>query len=122
MDPNTRQTILLAGNDTALSYLVRRFAEQGGHPLVAASANISAQQIAEVNPKAIIFLSTENLEEAQSLLAESSSHATPIIVCTSVVDEARARRLGADHCLLHPITFDAFQSALGVPARPGKHV
>jgi hypothetical protein len=29
-----------------------------------------------------------------------------------VIEEARARELGADYCLLHPLTYDDFQKAL----------
>jgi CheY-like chemotaxis protein len=122
MNPKTRETILVAGNDATLSYLVRRFAEQGGYTFMVASGTISAQEITKTNPRAIIFLSTENLEESQTLLAELTSHESPIIVCTSGIDEARARRLGADRCLLHPITYDAFQSALDVSSGPTERV
>ena len=36
----------------------------------------------------------------------------PVVVCASIAEEARARELGADHCLLHPFTYDGFLAAL----------
>jgi CheY-like chemotaxis protein len=112
MDAKKRQMILLVGNDEALSYLFARFVEQSECVLTAVAGTTSAQEIADVNPKAIIFLSMKHLEAAQTLMMELTSIETPIIVCSAVADEARARELGADRCLLHPVTYDSFQNAL----------
>lgn len=106
--------IQLIGNDNDLSYLLGRFAEQSQHTVTLASEIASAQEIANTNPTAIIFLSMELLEEAQSFVAGLTRLEVPIIVCSSVTEEARARELGADSCLLHPITFHGFQDALAV--------
>ena len=114
MNLKTRQTILLVGNDTALNYLLGRFVEQSECTLAVVPVITSTQEITEINPKAIIFLSTEHLEVAQTLMMELTSIETPIIVCSAVADEARARELGADRCLLHPITYERFQNALEV--------
>ena len=118
MNSKTRQTILLVGNDAALNYLLGRFIEQNECALAVVPVITSAQEVTEINPKAIIFLSTEHLEVAQTLMMELTSIKMPIIVCSAVADEARARELGADHCLLHPITYDSFQNALEVAGAP----
>lgn len=112
MDANKRQTILLVGNDDALSYLLGRFAEQSEYELSAVSGIPSVQIITDIQPKAIIFLSMKHLEAAQSLVTELTGIETPMIVCSAVADEARARELDADLCLHHPITYDNFQHAL----------
>jgi len=114
MNLKTRQTILLVGNDTALNYLLGRFVEQSECTLAVVPVITSTQEITEINPKAIIFLSTKHLETAQTFMTELSNIETPIIVCSAVADEARARELGADRCLLHPITYERFQNALDV--------
>lgn len=112
MDADTRQTILLVGNDDALSYLLGRFVEQSQYTLKAVPAIPSMQVIADVEPKAIIFLSMKYLEAAQPLMTELTGIEAPIIVCAAVADESRARELDADQCLLHPITYDNFHNAL----------
>jgi len=118
MNAETRQTILLVGNDAALNYLLGRFIEQSECALAVVPVIASGQEIAEINPKAIIFLSTEHLEAAQTFMAELSSVETPIIVCSAIADEARAKELGADRCLFHPITYDGFQTAVGAASAP----
>jgi len=112
MTSNPQPVILLFGNDTTLSYLFGRFAERSGYRLIVNSENLSSGEIEAVNPATIIFPSTELLEKTQALVMELVSLEAPIIVCSSVADEARARELGADFCLLHPITYDGFQDAL----------
>src|SRR5215212_5888934 len=114
MNFKNQQTVLLVGNDATLSYLLGRFVEQSQCSLVVVPALTSAQEIVEVNLKAIVFLSRQQLEEAQNLLSELTSLETLIIVCSAVGDETRARELGVDHCLFHPITYDRFQTALEV--------
>ena len=118
MDPIKRRTILLVGKDEALNYLLGRFAEQSECDLASVPKIISAQEIIEGPPKAIIFLSMEYLEAAQSLTEELMGLETPILVCAAVADEARARDLGADQCLLHPITYKGFQTALAAVSSP----
>jgi hypothetical protein len=105
-------TILLIGNDTMLSYLLGRFCERSGHQLAINPENLSINEIMTINPAVIVFLSTEILETAQALVGELASFDFPIMVCSAVVDETKARKLGADYCLLHPITYDDFQKAM----------
>ena len=119
MNLKVQRTILLIGNDTALSYLLGRFAERSGYQLIVNSENSSIREITDANPAVIIFLSTELLEKTQALVVELASLEMPIVVCSSVADEAKARELGADYCLLHPITFDGFQTVLAI-ANPAK--
>ena len=110
MKADTRPLLLLIGDQGTLSYLLGRFAEHGGFQLVVNSSAMDKNTI--VNPAVIIFLSTRLLETAQSFVRELASLDIPILVCASVAEQARARELGADHCLLHPLTYDDFQAAL----------
>ena len=118
MNSKTRRTILLVGDDATLRYLLSRFVEESKCVLAVVSVIPSVEEITELNPKAIIFLSTENLEVAQTLMMELTGIEAPIIVCSAVADEARAREMGADRCLFHPITYDSFQNALEVASAP----
>jgi DNA-binding response OmpR family regulator len=109
---NEIPAILLIGNDTTLNYLLGRFAERCGYQLTAHLENSSVEEITVINPAVIVFPSIEILETFQALVVELTSLDFPIIVCSSVADEVRARELGADYCLLHPLTYDDFQTAL----------
>src|SRR5512136_910839 len=110
--PARSPVILLIGTDAALAYLIERYAERSGcevrvHPSVPASSTGP-----ESRPAALLFSSIENLEAAQSQIAPLSSAEIPLLVCSSVNDQSRAHELGADHCLLHPLTYDGFLAAL----------
>ena len=118
MNPKTKQMILLMGNDANLGYLLGRFAEQSEYRLTVSSEKISIQDVKVANPAAIIFSSTDFMDRAQALVTGLTNIEVPIIVCSSVMDEARARELGADYCLLHPITYEGFQGALALARTP----
>jgi CheY-like chemotaxis protein len=121
MSLKERPTILVIGNDAALGYLLGRFAERSGYELAVNLDNSSIEQVAAVNPAVIVFPSTEILETFQTLVGELASLDFPIMVCSSVADEAKARELGADYCLLHPLVYDDFQTALA-SASASKHI
>lgn len=104
--------ILLVGSDPTLSYLLGRFAERCGYQLAVNLESPSIREITAITPAAVVFPSTEILETSQALVAELASLDFPIIVCSSVAEETKARELGADYCLLHPLTCDDFQTAL----------
>lgn len=114
MDLKARSTILLIGNDTTLSYLLGRFAERNGNQLSMSSENLSIKQIELASPAVIIFTSTELLAVNRALVEELSSLDVLIMACSSVAEEGRARELGADHCLLHPLTYNDFQTAMAL--------
>lgn len=118
MKPTPQSRILIIGADSALAYLLGRYAEQSGFGIAMMQTIPSAAEVCDIQPSAIIFLSFENLGAAQFLLADLASCDIPVWVCSSVADEARARELGADHCLLHPLTYDSFVAALAVATVP----
>ena len=108
----TQPTILLIGMDANLGYLLARFAEHSGYQSNIRGELGSSREITSMKPAVIIFLSTELLARDQTVIAELTNLEAPILVCSSAVEEARARELGADYCLLHPLTYNDFQTAL----------
>jgi CheY-like chemotaxis protein len=118
MKPSSQSKILMIGNDTALTYLVGRYAERSGHNIVTMQTVPSAEEVCNQRPVVILFPSIERLEAAQSLIADLTNCDIPILVCSSIADEARARELGADYCLLHPLTYDGFIAALVATRAP----
>ena len=105
-------TILLIGNDAALAYLIERYAKRSGfevrvHPIVPAPLSGPDSESA-----ALLFSSIEDLEAAQSQIMSLTSAEIPLLVCSSVNDQLRARELGVDHCLVHPLTYEGFLTAL----------
>lgn len=112
MKPTSQFRILVIGVDTALAYLIGRYAEQSGCGMTMMQTVPSVAEVCSLQPAAILFLSFENLGAAQLLIADLGNCDIPVLVCSSVADEARARELGADYCLLHPLTYDSFLAAL----------
>ena len=112
MKPPSQSQILMIGNDPALTYLIRRYAQKSGYCVTAMQIVPQAAKVCAIKPAALLFPSIENLEAAQSLIVGLANCDIPLLVCSSVADEARARELGADYCLLHPLTYDSFLNAL----------
>jgi CheY-like chemotaxis protein len=117
--PVSRSEILILGSDTALIYLIGRYAERSGYQVTTMQTAPLAVEVCNRGPAAILFPSLENLESSQALVAELAYCDIPVLVCSSVADEARARELGADHCLLHPLTYDGYLAALATTKAPG---
>jgi len=114
MASGRKPTIVMIGADTILTYLFGRFAEQSGYQMTASKKNISLDTIQAAEPEVILFLSTDVLAKNQAIVAKLVNIDIPILVCTSATEETRARELGADYCLLHPLTYTDFQAALGM--------
>ncbi len=112
--PTAPDLIYLVGNDERLIYLLQRYFESGNHRLMPSFKTPTVAEVKKEQPCMLIFSTIELLEEAQSLLEYASAHDLPVLVCTSVADEARARELGADACLIHPLTYENFTAALSV--------
>lgn len=112
--PNKQKhlSIVIVEGDLSLLYLLERFSERVGYPVSVEKISVSAEAICQSVPVAVIFPSVEILESARALAAELTNCDIPIIVCSSVLDHAKTRELGADYCLLHPLIFDSFSSTL----------
>lgn len=103
--------IILIGNDPTLDYLLSRFAARCGCRLSTQNDIPSAEDIQSKKPRLILFSSMDNLESAQTLVGKLAGGEIPVGVCAAVSDEARARELGADHCLVHPLTYEGCMAA-----------
>jgi len=119
--PPGKSTILLIGNEPMLTYLLGRYAEQSGCRIVMRETAPSIGETEQNQPAAIIFASIDQLQMEQPYVDAMSTREIPVLVCASVSDEARARELGADECLLHPLTYDQFCAVLShtCPAEKG---
>lgn len=107
--------ITLIGNDPSLAYLIARFAEQSGCQLTILKSAPVVEEIWAQRPRLVLFATIEGLESAQALVSKLAGGEIPVGVCVSLSDEARARELGADHCLVHPLTLAGFMTALRIP-------
>ena len=112
MELSAQSRILMIGSDQALSYLIGRFAERCGYGVSALQWIPSAAEARALEPAAVLFQSLERLESSQTLAKDLAECDVPVLVCSSVADEARARELGADRCLLHPLTYESLLTAL----------
>jgi CheY-like chemotaxis protein len=104
--------ILLIGADEALIYLMDRYAQRSGYRVHVADAPPAGALLRELKPAAVWFPSLESLEAMHPREGGLLSDDAPVIVCSSVADDTRARELGADYCALHPLTFPDFLAAL----------
>jgi DNA-binding response OmpR family regulator len=116
--PSSQPKILMIGSDSSLTYLIGRYAERSGLRILPLETEPTAEEVQASKPLAILFPTLESLEAAQSLVSELTNWDIPVMVCSSVTDELRARELGADHCLLHPLTYDGFLAALAAARAP----
>jgi DNA-binding response OmpR family regulator len=112
LKPSAPLKILMIRTDSPLTYLINRYAERSGSRINTIEALPSTQEVYSAKPSVILFPSIESLETAQGKIIDLVNNDVPIIVCSSIVDEARARELGADYCLLHPLTYEDFVAAL----------
>lgn len=108
----TSESVMLVGNDERMVYLLQRYFEASPYKLVPSLTNPTLDEIIIIHPVVVIFSTIELLEKAQILLSYTSLHDVPVLVCTAVAGEAHARELGADACLLHPLTYDNFKAVL----------
>jgi CheY-like chemotaxis protein len=107
-----QSTLVIISNNASFIYLIQRYADRIGFSVTVVLPTVLAETISRSVPIAAIFSSTENLEASQALVTELTNRDVPIMVCSSEIDQIRTRELGADYCLLHPLTYDEFQAAL----------
>ena len=104
--------ILLIGNDSALEYLLRRYARESGCEIQTMRETGPELDWRALRPVAVWFSSLDVLAGLQPLRAAIANETIPVVVCSTVADDARAMELGADYFFLHPLTYDYFLMAL----------
>lgn len=116
---HSKDNILLVGNDDRLAYLLKRFVEQGGWTMISVTPQVVLDEIVRLEAAAVIFDSIDLLSEVRHLVNGLADQEVPVLVCASIADESTAGELGADACLLHPLTYDKFCATLAAvcPAR-----
>ncbi|PKO16391.1 MAG: hypothetical protein CVU39_08480 [Chloroflexi bacterium HGW-Chloroflexi-10] len=115
--PNAAIEILMVGNDSMLSYLIKRYAEQSGLTMDSTINLPSIADLQKINPSFIIFSSLDVLQSSQAWIVNLDDMAIQILVCSGIGEEAAARESGADDCLFHPLTYDDFRNALATNCR-----
>lgn len=104
--------VLLVSNDSRLSYLLKRYADQCGLTLDSTPTLPVREEIRKIDPDFIIFSSLEVLRDSRAWMGRFGDGEIPLLVCSAIGEEAAARELGADHCIFHPLTYESFCSAL----------
>lgn len=112
--PHDRIQILLVSDDSRLSYLLNRYAEQCGLTLGDTPIPPDRAEIERADPDAIIFSSLEVLRKSQAGVGDFGTGEAHILVCAAIGEEASARELGADQCIFHPLTYERFCEALAM--------
>jgi len=112
------RSILFLGNDPALEYLLKRYARQSRYEIRSLREFSPEIDVRVLHPQSVWFSSLEVLEASQRLRSAIANADIPIVVCSSVADDARAVALGADYFFLQPVTYDCFLSTLAGTNRP----
>jgi DNA-binding response OmpR family regulator len=116
--PNGPRIALVAG-DPSLVYLVERYTEWSGLSIDVLTDPPPAKALS-ARPALVWFPSFESLARWRSDTRPAPGSDPAIVVSTTVPDEGRARELGADYCVLLPLTYDDFRAAVtavGLPIR-----
>lgn len=120
MSSSIGSRIALVAGDASLTYLMERYTERSGLGIEVVADPPLANVLMEHAPALVWFPSLESLARWRAETEPMAGHEPAVVVCTSVPDERRARELGADYCLLLPLTYDDFRaavSAVGITVR-----
>lgn len=104
--------ILLVGSDSALEYLLKRYAQESACELRNLRELGPEPDWPSLRPAAVWFCSLDVLAAEQPLRAAIANATIPVVVCSAMADGARALELGADYFFVHPLTYDSFLSTL----------
>lgn len=104
--------ILLVGDDEALTYLIERYGERSGFRVQVERIPPTDTDPSWPEPAVVWLSSIDVLATFRPREAGLISDDAPVVVCSSVADDRRARELGADFAVLHPLTYPDFLAAL----------
>jgi DNA-binding response OmpR family regulator len=109
---SSRPTILLVGDDDALTYLIERYGEQSGFRVAVERSPVAPGDRNGPDPAVVWLSSLDVLALYRPRETGLVSDDAPLVVCASVADDGRARELGADYSVMHPLTYPDFLAAL----------
>ncbi len=112
MTETASPTILLVGDDEALAYLIERYGAQSGFRVRVERAPPTVADTAWLEPAVVWLSSLDVLAAVRPRETGLVSDDAAVVVCSSVADDRRARELGADYSVLHPLTYPDFLAAL----------
>ena len=112
MTNSSRPTILLVGDDEALTYLIERYGERSGFRVQVERTPANVADVAVGDPAVVWLSSLDVLAAVRPRETGLIGDDAPVVVCSSVADDRRARELGADYAVLHPLTYPDFLAAL----------
>lgn len=112
MSSPTRSRIALVAGEQSLTYLMERYTERSGLGIEVVADPPPAAMLMEHAPALLWFPSLESLARWRGEAEHVAGNEPAVVVCTAVADERRARELGADYCLLLPLTYDDFRAAV----------
>lgn len=107
----TPTTILVVDGDSALSYLLERYADRAKLRFCEVHVPWQTPPSPPVGAAALWLPSIERLEAVKPR-ERGVGDDMPVIVCSFVGDEVRAQELGADFCAFHPLRYRDFLAAL----------
>jgi DNA-binding response OmpR family regulator len=108
----SRPLILLVGDDEGLTYLIERYGKQSGFRVRVERTPPKVSDAARLEPAVVWLSSLDVLAAFRPRETGVISDDAPVVVCSSVADDRRARELGADYSVLHPLTYPDFLAAL----------
>jgi DNA-binding response OmpR family regulator len=114
--------ILLVGDDEALAYHIERCGQQSGFRVRVERTLPKPSHGQRLEPAVVWLSSLDVLASLRPRKTGLIGDDAPVVVSSSVADDRRARDLGADVWVLHPLTYQHFLAALsavGVTAAEG---
>ncbi|HEY9075278.1 MAG TPA: response regulator [Anaerolineaceae bacterium] len=117
MGQDIPKSIMVIGNDSHFSYLMRRYVKESAHPLVFSSLdeNVLATILKE-NPLLIVLEiglpETMGWHVLQKIKSHPAVCHTPVILCSWQDDRERGYKEGAEVYLQMPILYGDFLAAL----------
>jgi hypothetical protein len=112
--PPASAVILVVDGDreSDLAYLLARYAKRGGFGFGRLPMHPRPEAAAPDGHATLWLSSLEQLEAIRPREIGLIGDDSPVIVCSSATEEARAHSMGADLCVPHPLQYMDFLGAL----------
>ena len=118
MEQTSNNRIMIVGGDSHFSYLMQRYVRRCAHQMISVNLGEDLLALARCQKPAAIVLEVDLPETIgwqilRTLKADPEAGRIPVIVCSWMDEELRARAAGADTYLRMPILYADFETALG---------